>query len=149
MNYDAMFTQPTTKDKNLNSEIETVYQQAQAFPLPHLLKTRISILRLKRLKLVRLVLANNLLKTRISILRLKHERRSVCRTRCGSTKDKNLNSEIETRHVARTEDRIRQTTKDKNLNSEIETNQLSCYLPLHRDLRKTRISILRLKPSKS
>ena len=63
-------------------------------------------------------------KTRISILRLKrHTVRIDKRFRFHATKDKNLNSEIETYTISPAGHTYNYPTKDKNLNSEIETKQ--------------------------
>ena len=87
----------TTKDKNLNSEIETLTRPAIA-PCHRVLR-----------------------KTRISILRLKLTVQEPKLTNPDSTKDKNLNSEIETNSFGPSFLPSFSTTKDKNLNSEIET----------------------------
>ena len=65
-------TSSSTNDKNLNSEIETIYSYTDPTPIPMLPMIRISILRLKPRRVYRLAPAPH------------------------PTNDKNLNSEIET-----------------------------------------------------
>ena len=113
----------TTKDKNLNSEIETSKNVISFRVSPWLRKTRISILRIETVK-------------------TKNQRSPDS----FSTKDKNLNSEIETY--------IRYFTIGNRFYYERQESQFwdwnvkmrRMWIYVQRLLRKTRISILRLKP---
>ena len=136
------------KDKILDYEIETGYDECQPHLSGSLEKIRFSITRLKRHRICESVRDKPFLleKIRFSITRLKRRWNSRIDTKRNAWKDKILDYEIETIHYRFGLTRRNVTWKDKILDYEIETLRRNLsHQGRSRLLEKIRFSITRLK----
>ena len=141
---------PAINDKNLNSEIETIWTCTVLLKCHQLSMIRISILRLKRFQWHQKGATD---RSSINDKNLNSEIETTLRclyrpSMQSAINDKNLNSEIETTLRCLYRPSMQSAINDKNLNSEIETCKVLRLRDFNVRLSMIRISILRLKRGK-
>ena len=123
-------TKKTWKDKTLDYEIETDEARAKAEPYIDAWKDKTLDYEIETGRIyVRCWLSAGLEKIRLSITRLKPLRLCVTLFFFRAWKDKTLDYEIETGYHEKIYDTIYQTWKDKTLDYEIETQRRRCFSP--------------------